>query len=135
MAAVSDRMVTLISGDIAFLYDVNGLWHNASRKNLRIIVVNNGGGNIFKIIDGPSSTNALETVFEARHDLTARSIAAHFGLNYYAVANADELTATLPQFYAAGQGAAVLEVDTRDVANERVLHQMFKQLKDRITQQ
>jgi 2-succinyl-5-enolpyruvyl-6-hydroxy-3-cyclohexene-1-carboxylate synthase len=135
MAAVSDRMVTLISGDIAFLYDVNGLWHNASRENLRIIVVNNGGGNIFKIIDGPSSTNALETVFEARHDLTARSIAAHFGLNYYAVANADELTATLPQFYAAGQGAAVLEVDTRDVANERVLHQMFKQLKDRITQQ
>lgn len=135
MAAVSDRLVTLISGDIAFLYDVNGLWHNAPRENLRIIVLNNGGGNIFKIIDGPSSTNALETVFEARHDLTARSIAEHFSLKYFTAANAIELTAVLPKFYASGQGAAILEVDTRSVANERVLHGMFKQLKDRITQE
>ncbi|MGM0378081.1 MAG: 2-succinyl-5-enolpyruvyl-6-hydroxy-3-cyclohexene-1-carboxylic-acid synthase, partial [Bacteroidota bacterium] len=36
--------VTLITGDLAFLYDANGLWHQYLPSSFRVIVINNGGG-------------------------------------------------------------------------------------------
>ena len=128
MAAVSDKPVTLISGDIAFLYDVNGLWHSGERSRLKIVLINNGGGNIFKIIEGPSDSDALETLFEARHSLDARHIAAHFGIEYTTAHSVDELDDRLSDLFNTA-GCALLEVFTRDVANETVLKDLFKTLK------
>ncbi len=128
MAAVSEKSVTLISGDIAFLYDVNGLWHSGDRSRLKVVLINNGGGNIFKIIEGPSNSDALETLFEARHSLDARHIAAHFGIDYATAHSVEELDARLKNLFETS-GCALLEVFTRDVANETVLKDLFKTLK------
>jgi 2-succinyl-5-enolpyruvyl-6-hydroxy-3-cyclohexene-1-carboxylate synthase len=128
MAVVSAKPVTLISGDIAFLYDVNGLWHSGDRSKLKIVLINNGGGNIFKIIEGPSDSDALETLFEARHSLDAKHIAAHFGIGYLTARNAPELENQLDALFAAAE-CTVLEVFTREVANENVLKDLFKTLK------
>ena len=128
MAAVSAKPVTLISGDIAFLYDVNGLWHSGDRSKLKIVLINNGGGNIFKIIEGPSDSDALETLFEARHSLDAKHIAAHFGISYRTAHNAPELETQLDALFAAAE-CTLLEVFTREVANENVLKELFKTLK------
>lgn len=43
----------LITGDLAFFYDSNGLWQAALPNNLRILLLNNGGGGIFDILEGP----------------------------------------------------------------------------------
>lgn len=128
MAAVSSEIVTLITGDIAFLYDINGLWHQANRDTLRIVLVNNGGGNIFKIIEGPKDTNALEEVFEARHSLNAEHLAAHFGIDYISARNEEELAAGLKQTYS-GDRCTILEIHTEDIQNESVLLDMFKELR------
>ena len=50
-AMKSNRDVLFISGDHAFRYDANGLSFENIPDNLKIIVINNDGGNIFKIID------------------------------------------------------------------------------------
>lgn len=128
MASVSEKAVTLISGDIAFLYDVNGLWHSGDRSRLRIIVINNGGGNIFKIIEGPSSTDALETLFEARHSLDARHICAHFGIHYLKAEASAELDEQLTRLFDSTE-CTLLEVFTRNAPNETVLKDLFKTLK------
>lgn len=133
MAAVADKTVTLITGDIAFLYDVNGLWHSGNRDQLRIVLINNGGGNIFKIIDGPSSSDALERYFEARHQHTGAHFARHFGIAYLEAHSEDELATRLQQLYAE-QRCALLEIHTEDVPNEDVLKSMFKSLKHRYEQ-
>lgn len=130
MAAVSDEIVTLITGDIAFLYDINGLWHQADRSKLRIILINNGGGNIFKIIEGPKDTNALEEVFEARHSLDAKHLAAHFGISYFSAQNQDELQIGLEQVYSLNN-CSILEIHTANIANESVLLDMFKALRQK----
>ena len=39
----------LITGDLSFIYDQNALWNNDISNNLKIIVVNNRGGGIFKL--------------------------------------------------------------------------------------
>lgn len=134
MAVLSDRPVTLVTGDIAFLYDINGLWHQEDISRLRIIVINNGGGNIFRIIEGPSSTDALETVFEARHHQNAAHLAAHFGLAYQAVDSAKALDDALTWIYE-GEQCRIVEVFTRDIASDEVLKASFRETKKRLKQE
>lgn len=128
MAKVAQQTVTLITGDIAFFYDINGLWQNELSSALKIILINNGGGSIFKIIDGPSQTNALEEVFESRHRQKAVHLAAHFGLAYHEVSHPDRVDAGLQWLYGES-GPALLEFDTTGCENEHWLKEMFKNLK------
>jgi len=124
-AAISNRVVTLISGDIAFLYDVNALWNNYLSKRLKIIVINNGGGGIFRIIDGPSTTNELDEFFETTHNRNTKPIAEMHGLAYFAAQNADSLQHQIKELYACNE-TAILEVFTPRLKNEGVLKAYFE---------
>ncbi|MGB1032748.1 MAG: 2-succinyl-5-enolpyruvyl-6-hydroxy-3-cyclohexene-1-carboxylic-acid synthase, partial [Flavobacteriales bacterium] len=79
-AVASKQETTLITGDIAFFYDSNAFWHNSVPKHLKIVLINNGGGGIFRIINGPSASNALEECFETPHKRSAEHIAKDHGL-------------------------------------------------------
>ncbi len=71
--------VTLITGDMAFFYDRNAFWHNYSMPNLRIIILNNHAGGIFRLIDGPAKQPELEEFFETKQKLSANHLAEEFG--------------------------------------------------------
>jgi len=47
-----DLPVIALGGDMSFFYDRNGIWNEKIPFNLKIVVLNNGGGNIFRIIPG-----------------------------------------------------------------------------------
>ena len=66
--AYADKITTVIAGDLAFFYDSNALWNKHLSNNLRIIVINNYGGGIFRFLNGPSAMPTLEIHFEASHD-------------------------------------------------------------------
>ena len=84
-ARKTDLPVLLLTGETAFQYDRNGLWCGEPLpKNLRIVVLNNGGGVIFRLIDGPANLPERDRFFENRHGLTAASAAQDFGLAYHA---------------------------------------------------
>jgi 2-succinyl-5-enolpyruvyl-6-hydroxy-3-cyclohexene-1-carboxylate synthase len=51
-AMMNENPVILITGELSFMYDINGLWNQYIPPYTRIIVVNNGEGNIFRIIPG-----------------------------------------------------------------------------------
>lgn len=124
-AMTTDRPVTLITGDIAYVYDSNGLWNSKLPGNLRIIVINNGGGNIFRIIDGPVHDESFETYQETSHELNLKGIAATFGLDYTTVDNEQDLKAFLPEFYKTNDGPRVLEVKTPRLTSPQVLKEYF----------
>lgn len=127
-AIATGAPTVLISGDLAFFYDHNSLWHNHLPENLRIVVLNNGGGGIFKLIDGPSTLprEVLETNFFTPHNLTARNTAADFGLAYFSADSASALANSLPQFFAADTGAAILEIFTDSDVNAAVFRAFKK---------
>ena len=50
-AYAGKQPTTLITGDLAFIYDSNGMWNRQFPGNLKVIVMNNGGGNIFRMIE------------------------------------------------------------------------------------
>lgn len=121
----SGRLTTLVIGDMAFFYDTNGLWHQHLSPNLRIILINNGGGGIFRIIEGPSGVDELERFFETRHNFTAPHIAAAYGLNYSSAHSVEELTEQLPLFYQKTKNASLLEIFTPSEDNAEVLSSYF----------
>ncbi|GAA4354840.1 2-succinyl-5-enolpyruvyl-6-hydroxy-3-cyclohexene- 1-carboxylic-acid synthase [Hymenobacter saemangeumensis] len=115
--AQPERPVVLLTGDVAFFYDRNAFWHNYPTPNLRVVLFNNHGGGIFRLIDGPRQQPELEELFETRQTLTAENTARDFGLRYFPVSSFAELDAALPVFFAAETGAAILEVFTDSKTN------------------
>ncbi len=126
------RPTTLITGDLGFLYDSNALMNHHLSGNFRIIVINNGGGGIFRFISGPDTTDQLEPFFEAHHNWNAKYIAKNFDVPYYFVCNLDELNEILPAFYKEQKNdrPAVLEIRTPSRKNAERLRSYFNYLKE-----
>ncbi len=82
-ALVDRRSHLLITGDTAFFYDINALWKEQLPSNLKIVILNNSGGGIFRIIPGPSDQPELERFFEAKHSRNAKNVAEDYGLPYF----------------------------------------------------
>lgn len=116
----SDRMNFLITGDMAFFYDRNALWHNYKVPNLKIIILNNHGGGIFRMIDGLSGIPELEEYFETRQTLTAERTANDYNLQYFAAGNTESLKKILPGFLKAGGPSSILEIPTDSQMNYAV---------------
>ncbi|MCC3155449.1 2-succinyl-5-enolpyruvyl-6-hydroxy-3-cyclohexene-1-carboxylic-acid synthase [Hymenobacter sp. BT770] len=121
--AQPNRPVVLLTGDVAFFYDRNAFWHNYPTPNLRVVLFNNHGGGIFRIIDGPRQQPELDEFFETRQTLTAENTARDFGLRYFPVSSFSELEAALPVFFAPDGGAAILEVMTDSRTNAAFFEQ------------
>lgn len=129
-AAVSKELTTVITGDLSFFYDSNALWIKPMPENLRIIIINNHGGNIFRIINGPSSTEELSEFFEAKHELCARHIAQTFSINYLECDNKEDLNGHLQTIYDKEYNHhCVLEINTNNELTPEVLKAYFKHLK------
>ncbi|WP_338130082.1 2-succinyl-5-enolpyruvyl-6-hydroxy-3-cyclohexene-1-carboxylic-acid synthase [Catalinimonas alkaloidigena] len=135
-ALSSDRLTVLITGDLAFFYDRNAFWHNYKLPNLRVILLNNHAGGIFRMIDGPAGQPELEEYFETRQQLEGENTARDFGLQYMRIhlkseADIQELKQLLPGFYErSADHARLLEIVTDAPVNTEV----FKQYKKLIQQ-
>lgn len=128
-AAFASQLPTLmITGDLGFFYDSNALWNKHLPANLKIIMINNGGGGIFRYLDGPDQTGMLEEFFEASHETTAEHIALAFGLNYFHAADMEGLQSTLPVFFRESEKTALLEIKSPAVESAATLRAYFKNL-------
>lgn len=81
----------LITGDISFFYDRNAFWHKHMPKNLSIILMNNNGGGIFRMIEGPARQPEHLEFFETPQTLNASNTAKDFGFEYFIPSNFSEL--------------------------------------------
>jgi 2-succinyl-5-enolpyruvyl-6-hydroxy-3-cyclohexene-1-carboxylate synthase len=127
----SGKLTICIVGDISFLYDSNALWNNALSPHLRIIVINNGGGNIFRLIEGPGKVHDFEKYFEASHKLSAEYLAQMYQIPYYFCQSESDMVFVSGQFYKPQKGAkpAIMEIKTDGVISDEVYKQYFEFLK------
>lgn len=126
----SDMLNTIILGDLSFFYDSNALWNKYIGSNLRIIVIHNGGGNIFGMIKGPGETPAFQEHFFTGNTHKAEVLAKAFGLDYFSATNEIELAQSLDEFYSPKQQhAALLEIFTNAEVNVRVFRELFRKVK------
>lgn len=115
----TEKMVVLFTGDVAFFYDRNALWQYPIPANLRIVLLNNQGGNIFRMIDGPAKQPELATYFETYQPLNAKRTAQDAAINYFAAHNENELQTALIHFFEPNHQAAILEIFTNSEENTK----------------
>jgi 2-succinyl-5-enolpyruvyl-6-hydroxy-3-cyclohexene-1-carboxylate synthase len=117
----TEDAVTLITGDMAFFYDRNAFWHNYPINNLRIILLNNHAGGIFRLIDGPASQPELEELFETRQNLNASNLAKEFGFEYHLASDEISLDYGLTNFFDKSLHPKILEIKSHSPENARIL--------------
>lgn len=129
-SAVANKKSTLfITGDLSFLYDSNALWNNYIPKNFRIIVINNRGGGIFRILPGHKNTENFDTYFETNHKFTAEHLCKMFGFKYNSVIDDASLKSALKSFYSSTNQPKLLEIFTPKHLNDEVLLNYFEFIK------
>jgi len=98
-ALVSDEPVFCVIGDLSFFYDQNALWNQELRSpqggRLRILLLNNGGGGIFRMLPGLEQSPASHSLVAAAHTTTAEGICLQNDVYYQQAAGSDELDAGL----------------------------------------
>lgn len=116
--------VVLVTGDMAFFYDRNAFWHNYNLPNLRIILLNNHAGGIFRMINGPARQPELEEFFETVQKLNASFLAEEYGFEYHKVADEEALQAVLADFYLPSVKPKILEITSDSKVNARILKEV-----------
>ena len=123
--AQPDCPTICITGDISFLYDSNALWQEAFPPNLKIIVMNNQGGSIFRFIAGPSTLAECERFFETPPRVQIAPLCQAYQIAYLCADEADALPAALQQLFSSTQ-PALLEIVTPREENDKLLRNYFK---------
>lgn len=90
-AAVTDERVLCVTGDLSFFYDQNALWNSNLHGNLRILLLNNGGGGIFAQLPGLEVSPARDTMIAAGHTTHARGCCEQHGVEYRAAHGSEDL--------------------------------------------
>ncbi|MFK8038375.1 MAG: 2-succinyl-5-enolpyruvyl-6-hydroxy-3-cyclohexene-1-carboxylic-acid synthase [Crocinitomicaceae bacterium] len=128
--AKTSELVTLITGDISFFYDSNGLWIDNLPANLRIFLINNNGGGIFNILEG-SRKSDQNHLFVAPHKAKAVSICEAFGIDYLYADSIEGMEAEVHDFYLESKSMRpkLMEVNTSGCQNYETLMAYFKALK------
>ncbi len=128
-AAIGSKLPTvLITGDVGFIYDSNALWNNYIPKNFKIILINNGGGGIFRILPGHKENETFHTYFETSHCLTAEHLAKMYRLDYAIASDSASLKKGLSKLFQQNENPMILEVFTPTRENDKLLLNYFKAL-------
>ena len=125
-AQIRKEPCLLITGDLSFFYDSNGLWNNYIPSSFRIIVINNNGGGIFRILPGEKDSPKYDTYFETIHQRSARWVAKNFGLSYQRVSSSWRLKWALRSFFSPSKRPKILEIQTPRKINDTILLNYFK---------
>jgi len=120
-SVINEKQTILIAGDLSFFYDSNGLWNNYIKPDFRIILINNDGGGIFRILPGQEETDNFETYFETTHNLNAAHLCKMYGIEYSCVNEENSLKRELAEFFAGTGMSKLLEIKTPRIMNNKIL--------------
>lgn len=118
-----DGPTILITGDLSFFYDNNALWNQYLHPKFKIVLINNGGGGIFRFIDGPLNSGKID-LFETPHNRNAKSFADDFGMDYLSCNNESELKSKINLLINSPE-SSILEIFTPREINDKVLKDYF----------
>jgi 2-succinyl-5-enolpyruvyl-6-hydroxy-3-cyclohexene-1-carboxylate synthase len=126
-AAIGSSLKTvLVTGDLSFFYDSNALWNQYIPKDFRIIIINNSGGGIFRILPGAKDTAHFRKYFETAHNLNAQKLCEMYGMEYSAASDENQLAENLKEFYTESDVPRIMEVFTPSELNDKILLEYFE---------
>lgn len=125
-AAATNRPTFLLIGDLSFFFDLNGLWNKHKKQNLRILLNNNGGGEIFAVLPGLNKSEVLHDFISVAHTTDAKAWAEQQGFLYLSAHNKEELYRCLPFFTSIDIDMSHLPVENPSLTNDKpILLEVF----------
>ncbi|MCW5520429.1 2-succinyl-5-enolpyruvyl-6-hydroxy-3-cyclohexene-1-carboxylic-acid synthase [Aureitalea sp. L0-47] len=125
-ASVGSPLKTVfVTGDLSFFYDSNALWNQYIPKDFRIIIVNNSGGGIFRILPRAKEAVHFERFFETTHHLNAKNLCEMYNLSYASAHDNEGIEKCLLDFFAESDKPKVLEIFTPAEINDEILMGYF----------
>lgn len=130
-ATASDKLNYLFIGDLSFFYDMNALWNSNYGANIRILLLNNEGGEIFHALPGLELHENARRFVTATHCATAKAWAEDRGFEYLSARNSEELNAAVTVFTQASvtNRPILLEVFTDKNLDIEMLKEYYHNLK------
>ena len=126
--AVPEKIHVGVFGDLTFFYDLNSIGNRHIKKNVRIILINNGLGALFHhpghaldfLGDDRKVFLGGEGHFGNKSPDFVRHIAEDLGFQYRAIRKADELNSAVPLLFSKEADKPVLLECFTEVEDERV---------------
>lgn len=130
-ATASDKLNYLFIGDLSFFYDMNALWNSNYGANIRILLLNNEGGEIFHALPGLELHENARRFVTATHCATAKAWAEDRGFEYLSARNSEELNTAVTVFTQASvtNRPMLLEVFTDKNLDIEMLKEYYHNLK------
>lgn len=132
-ALVRDEVHVLITGDVAFLYDRNAFWTKNKLPNLHILVIQNHGGNIFRMIDGPKDRPEADAFFVGPQASDTTHLCTEYGFTRLE-ARADDshsIEQALNAFLNFAPRTTVLEFISNPESERKAWHEFKQKIKTR----
>ena len=129
MAAATNSKVCCVIGDLSFFYDQNALWNQNLGGNLRILLLNNGQGGIFRQLRGLEKSDARDRFVAGAHSTTAEGICRQCNVGYRHVATEGELASAIDWLLASGgERPRLVEVTTDAATDAQVFREYYMEL-------
>ena len=125
-SAVCGCNTLLITGDMSAQYDMGAMASLLIDSRLRVAVMMNGGGEIFRFIRTTCSLPELDQYIAARANFPAEKLAEGFGFKYLKASSADELAEVLPEFFGESDRPVLLAIHTDGTESARIFHDYYK---------
>lgn len=116
-----DKFTCLVTGDMSFLYDLGGLAAQIAPATMRIIVLDNGGGDIFRFIPATCGLSIREDYLCADRKTPVALLADAFGWDYLLADSERSLKMALYEFFSPSLMPVILHIETRGQDNARIL--------------
>jgi len=124
-ATAYSGMTVLITGDMSAQYDLGALACGCVPSRFRMIVLDNGGGGIFRFVKSTKNLPQLETHFAACTNLPLRQLAIGFGFSYFEASSADEFDSVFDDFMSPSERPAILNLITPAELSAAILNRYF----------
>ncbi len=127
-ATIDQNLNILLVGDLSFLYDSNALWNKNYPNNLKIIVINNDGGGIFSMIQGPRQQEGFEEFMQAHHPVDLELLVKAHHIEYIKCTASECIITSIKQLINS-PSAAILEINTPNTINPDTYQKLIQNLK------
>lgn len=128
-AAATDALAFCVLGDLSYFYDMNATGIRHVRKNVRIILLNNGGASEFHFIVGKNNISTINNYISAEHKKRAESWAESLKYDCYVVTSKKEFEDVLPILTSKSDRPIFVEVVTDMESDADVVKAFYKNVR------
>lgn len=124
-AASTEELAFCVVGDLSFFYDMNSAGIRGIGNNVRVILLNNGGGSEFHYFMGKGKIPTINKHICAEHKKTAKGWIESLGYQYYSAETKDDVDKIIPLLAKESECPVFVEIFTDMEEDAKLINQLY----------